>query len=397
MPPRKKKVKQPAKQKHGRTPLRTQQKQRQAQRQSVIVNIGKSRARARPSQPSQPRQAQPLLIPTPLYQQPIQVSQPIPQQPTIEPKKIPIEPEPVEPEPVRPRPRPLIPEPQPPLINIPAQTTQTVANIGEIIGGLGTAIPALAEAYRKFNRPTAPAVAPRPTPVPVPVVPPIKLEMKEREEKVREPVVGGERKYSEAEKRNIAIKAEKDRLNIMRPAGESMFSGMIPVARPVITKEQEAMAREKQLKQEQFYQEQKRKEGIKKDIEKTNMIVKARETILGQVKDIGKKKEEEQKREQAERARMKVADLSRMIETKRLKETNMGEQALGIKKMTEDFKKISFSPPPTQAPARQVKKPVPPTPAPARQVKKPETEQKTESWRNIRKVETGKAPTPKKK
>jgi hypothetical protein len=115
------------------------------------------------------------------------------------------------------------------------------------------------------------------------------------------------------------------------------------------------------------------------------------------VKDIGKKKEEEQKREQAERARMKVADLSRMIETKRLKETNMGEQALGIKKITEDFKKISFSPPPTQAPARQVKKPVPPTPAPARQVKKPETEQKTESWRNIRKVETGKAPTPKKK
>ena len=370
MPPRKKKkvIKQQVK-----------QKQRQAQKQSVIVNIGKSKGRAR-ARPSAPRQAQPFLIPTPLYQQPIQPQpiQPIQPQPT--PQKKP-DAEPVEPdaEPIRPRPRPLIPEPQPPLINIPAQTTQTVVNVGEIIGGLATAGTALAEAYRKINKTKTPTPVPVPAPMPIP----IKLEMKEREEKVREPVVGGERKYSEAEKRNIAIKAEKDRLNIMRPAGESMFSGMIPVARPVITKEQEAMAREKQLKQEQFYQEQKRKEGIKKDIEKTNMIVKARETILGQVKDIGKKKEEEQKREQAERARMKVADLSRMIETKRLKETNMGEQALGIKKMTEDFKKISFSPPPT--------------PAPARQVKKPETEQKTESWRNIRKVETGKAPTPKKK
>ena len=77
--------------------------------------------------------------------------------------------------------------------------------------------------------------------------------------------------------------------------------------------------------------EQKRQEGIRADIAGMKKAVEAKEGVISQLKQREMEQKAQQEREKVERAKMKVADLSRMIETGKLREVSMAESALNVR------------------------------------------------------------------
>lgn len=308
------------------------QKQKQKQSQKVIVNIGQDKIsrRRRPSRPSQPRQPPPpppTIFPTPLYIQ--QPYQPPPPPPTERPTEIPELPE---------RPRQIIPEPsQTPLINIPSATTTTSVNVGEIIGGLGTAIPAIAETYRRYRESKAQEEEKkrereRPQMSYIPAYEDMVKREAERLRGAEEAKARREReaKQMEAEAKKTDLEAHRKRMaeveqkkSLFQKGAEKLAEAMRKIG---MRKQAEAVGALKEN-----VAEQKRQEGIRADIAGMKKAVEAKEGVISQLKQREMEQKAQQEREKVERAKMKVADLSRMIETGKLREVSMAESALNVR------------------------------------------------------------------